>query len=332
MTPRLSRLTNLPPPNKIYTAAQIEENKKEAEEAQAANDNVIVPPEPPSMAFLRKAIDAPTIGEVVDMIHNEMESYHCFENISVKIDDTQLEPQAAEPRHYLFPEILTVVANKLYPALIGPAGAGKSTVCEQVANTLGKKFFLQVSVSGTHELTGYMDAHGRYQSTAFRACFEQGGLILLDEVDSSDAGALKWINTALANGHAVFPDRTDPVKRHDDFRIIIAANTYGNGADRLYVGANQLDASTLDRFVFLDFRYDEKLEAKIAGNLQWVRRVQSLRRAASLEKARMVISPRASIHGSKLLAAGWQQSIVEDRTIWKDTDPELRKRIEKRAA
>ncbi len=122
------------------------------------------------------------------------------------------------------------------------------------------------------------------------------------------------------------------MKRHDDFRLIIAANTYGNGADRLYVGANQLDASTLDRFVFLDFKYDEKLEAKIAGNLQWVRRVQSLRRAAGLEKARMVISPRASIHGSKLLAAGWQQSIVEARTIWKDTDPELRKRIEKRAA
>ncbi len=163
----------------------------------------IIPVEPPSMAFLRKAIDAPTIGEVIDMIHNEMESYHCLENIVVKIGEVTLPEQAQTPRHYLYPEIMTVVANGMYPALIGPAGAGKSTVCEQVAITLDKKFYLQVSVSGTHELTGYMDAHGRYQSTAFRACFENGGLILLDEVDSSDAGALKWINTALANGHAV---------------------------------------------------------------------------------------------------------------------------------
>jgi hypothetical protein len=138
---------------------------------------------------------------------------------------------------------------------------------------------------------------------------------------------LKWVNTALANGYAMFPDSPDVITRHADFRCIIAANTFGTGADRMYVGANQLDASTLDRFVFFNFGYDEKLEIALSGNVLWAKRVQKLRHAAFSEKARMVISPRASINGAKLLAQGWTQHVVEERTIWKGIDPELKDRI-----
>lgn len=283
-----------------------------------------------AMSFLRKAIDAPTIAEVKEMIQKEITDFSCLSKIELKIGE-EVKIVEGGPKHYLFPEILTAVNCKIPVALVGPAGSGKSTLCEQVASALSKKFYLQNSVSGSHELTGYMDAYGKYNTTSFREAFTKGGIMMVDEVDTSDAGALKWLNTALANGYAMFPDMPDPVHRHEDFRILIAANTFGNGADRLYVGANQLDASTLDRFVFFDFKYDEKLEAIVAGNLNWVRRVQRLRAAAFAEKARMVISPRASINGSKLLAAGWKQSDVEDRIIWKDLDPELRKRIVKKA-
>lgn len=322
-----------PKPITSFTAAEIEANKKEAEAQHAAtlaaaNDNL--KEKEGSLSFLRKAIDAPTIGEVVDMIQNQIIEYSCLSKLEVKVGEVTKTLEDT-PRHFLFPEILTAVHNQLPVALIGPAGSGKSTICEQVAKAVDLKFYLQNSVTGTHELTGYMDAHGRYQSTPFRACFEQGGVILVDEVDTSDAGALKWVNTALANGHAMFPDQTEPVKRHDNFRILIAANTYGNGADRMYVGANQLDASTLDRFVFFDFGYDEKLELILSGNRQWAERVQKLRKAVEKEKARMVISPRATFHGAKLLAAGWKQSVVEDRVIWKGMDTELRDRIRKAA-
>jgi len=211
--------------------------------------------------------------------------------------------------------------------LIGPAGSGKSTVSEQIAKALKLRFFLQNGVTGTHELTGYMDAHGRYNTTPFRDAFENGGLIMVDEVDTSEAGALKWLNTALANGHAGFPDRAEPVRRHDSFRIIIAANTWGSGADRLYVGANQLDASTLDRFVFFDFQYDEKLEMLVSGNVNWTERVQLLRKNAFEVHARIVISPRASINGAKLIKAGWSWNEVEERVIWKGIDLELKDRI-----
>lgn len=281
--------------------------------------------------WLRKAVNAPSVEETKKLIQEEiikMNMLNKFELI------TPLETKLLddEPRHFLFPDILTTVNANIPTALIGPAGSGKSTVVEQVAKALEFKFYLQNSVTGAHELAGYLDAHGRYNTTTFRTAFENGGVFFIDEVDTSDAGALKWLNSALANGNAMFPDKPDPVNRHPKFRAIIAANTYGTGADRMYVGANQLDASTLDRFVFFDFGYDEKLEVALAGNIDWAKRVQELRAAAFAEKARIVISPRASIHGAKLLSVGWSQELVEDRVIWKGIDPELKRRIVDKAA
>lgn len=285
----------------------------------------------PAVDYLRKAINAPSLAEVEKLIHEGIIKH----NMLNKIELTTLEgvkELSDEPRHYLFPDILVTVNANIPTALIGPAGSGKSTVVEQIAKALDFKFYLQNSVGGSHELSGYLDAHGKYNTTTFREAFEKGGVLFVDEVDTSDAGALKWMNSALANGYAMFPDKPDPVNRHPKFRAIIAANTFGTGADRMYVGANQLDASTLDRFVFFDFGYDEKLEVALAGNVDWAKRVQELRAAAFLEKARIVISPRASINGAKLLAAGWTQELVEERVIWKGIDTELKRRIIDKAA
>lgn len=292
---------------------------------QAANDNI--QKLDGQLDSFRKALNTASLPEIKEMIQNEIINFNVTRKIELKIND-EIRMLPEEMRHYLFEEILTAVLNNIPVALIGPAGSGKSTVGEQIAKALGLKFYLQNSVTGTHEVAGYLDANGRYNTTTFRTAFENGGLLFIDEVDTSDAGALKWLNTALANGYAMFPDKPDPISKHGDFRIIMAANTFGTGADRVYVGANQLDASTLDRFVFFDFNYDEKLELTLSGgNTMWARRVQNLRAAALKERARIVISPRATIYGAKLIGAGWKQEIVEERVIWKGIDPELKDRI-----
>lgn len=233
-------------------------------------------------------------------------------------------------KHFQLEHALAATSANVPLMLVGPAGSGKTQAGEQIANALGLKFYVQGAASGTHEYLGYKDGAGVYHTTPYRAAFEHGGLFMAEELDSGSADVPLILNAGLANGYQAFPDRTEPVRRHADFRIIANANTYGNGADRVYVGRTQLDGATIDRFAFIDWRYDEKLELQIASNADWTRRVQQIRAAVNAEKARMIVSPRASILGGKLLAAGLERSMVENMVIWKGVSDEQRKRIEAR--
>ena len=186
-------------------------------------------------------------------------------------------------------------------------------------------FHFTGAVASEFKLTGFVDAQGRIVSTEFRKAYEYGGLFLFDEIDGSYPQAVLAFNAALANDYMDFPDRR--VTRHKDFYCIAAANTFGQGADRQYVGRNQLDAASLDRFVFLEWNYDENLESKLASNLSWTKHVQSIRKFVHENKIRHVVSPRASIFGSKLLASGLTKSVVEELVLWKGMDEATKSKI-----
>jgi hypothetical protein len=208
-------------------------------------------------------------------------------------------------RHCAFPIILQVVAfDSVF--LAGPAGAGKTTIAEQCAEALDTPFYFTGAVGSEYKLTGFVDAQGRTVRTAFREAFEHGGLFLFDEIDASDPAALLAFNSALSNGKFDFPDGS--VKRHPNFRCIASANTWGGGASREYVGRNQLDAATLDRFARIAMDYDPQLENLIAGALHKhgeavAYYVQELRAAARRHSIRHVISPRATYRTCKALRA-----------------------------
>jgi len=235
------------------------------------------------------------------------------------------------PMHHKFPLLVKALACGLHVFLSGPAGSGKTTAAEMAATAVQKLFRIEGAVSGEHKLTGFVDAHGKYHSTPYRDAFQSGHVFVKDEIDADDPAALLTLNAGMANGYAAFPDCVEPIMKGAGFQCVACANTWGNGADRIYVGRNQLDGATLDRFVFIDWDYDEKLEAALCDNASWLKRVQSLRHAAFAEKARIVISPRASIFGAKLLAAGVPSNDVESMCIWKGLDSEVRSRIEARA-
>lgn len=230
--------------------------------------------------------------------------------------------------HKKLATVLTMVAAGASPFLVGPAGSGKTTLAEQIATALGRKFYMAARVTSEYKLVGFIDAQGRIVRTQFREAYEHGGIFLFDEVDASDPDALTAFNAALANGLGDFPD--DMVPRHKDFSAIAAGNTFGRGADRQYVGRNQLDAATLDRFQTVEIDYDEALEPLLAGNDEWTRYVQSVRHAIEQEKVRHIVSPRASISGARLLAAGMERSEVIDCCIWKGLDAAQRTRVESR--
>jgi cobaltochelatase CobS len=266
-------------------------------------------------------------ARVRDIIRDELPDLIPVTRLEIKTP-AGIKSHGPAPRHKQLPELILAMSAGLNVALVGPAGSGKTTAFEQAAAVLELTPYLQGAVQGAHELLGYKDAHGNYHTTPFRQSFEHGGAACLDELDGGDAGGLLVANSATANGCMAFPDSPFPVRKHESWLCVACMNTYGNGADRMYVGRNQLDAATLDRFVFINWRYDETLERAIAGNDSWVDRVQALRRGADKEKARLIISPRASINGAKLLAAGATMSRVEELCVWKGTDAETRRRIE----
>jgi hypothetical protein len=244
----------------------------------------------------------------------------------------RIKEMPAAPRHCMFDTLvaMTVASREpggQMPMIVGPAGGGKTTACEQVAIALGLAFYSDGALTGKHELTGYEDGPGKYHSTAFRQAFEHGGLYLMDELDRSDPSVPLALNSALANGFMTFPDRVEPVRRHADFVPLVAANTFGRGADRLYVGANQLDGATTDRTVALNWDYDEVLERALTGDDAWVAYVQAARASAWKHKVRHIISPRASMGGAALRRVGLPFDLVTEAAIWKGLDVEQRNRI-----
>ena len=160
-------------------------------------------------------------------------------------------------RHPKYEELLQLCYHRMNCLLTGPAGCGKSYIAKQVADDLGLPFY-HISFSlGTTEgqILGRLLPTGtggkfEFHSGALTNAYEKGGVLLGDELDAADPNMLVVMHAALANGTLSVPNRVkNPyAKRHKDFIFIGAANTFGRGADRIYVGRNQLDEATLDRF------------------------------------------------------------------------------------
>jgi cobaltochelatase CobS len=161
-----------------------------------------------------------------------------------------------------------------------------------------------------------------------REPFENGGVLMLDEMDNSNPSVLTTLNSALENDLCTFPDKA--VERHPDFICIAGGNTYGRGSDRLYVGRTQLDAATIDRFTFVDWDYDEEAEFDWAGRdeYRWIEYVQKVRHVAFEHQMRVVISPRASIKGAKALRGGMPIDAILDGVLWKGMARDDRSRLE----
>lgn len=227
--------------------------------------------------------------------------------------------------HKMFDVILTFCANRENVLIVGGAGGGKTFLAEQIAKALGLDYYFSGRTEDKTDVKGYMDGGGTYRTTAFRQAFEFGGLFLFDEMDGWTSEALLAINAPLAGEWGDFPD--GKVRRHPDFVAIGAGNTYGRGADRQYVGREQLDAASMDRFAVVEFDYDEDLELAISCNREWTLWVQKVRAAVEKEKIRHLVTPRASIKGGIMLAAGLDRKIVENAYIWKGLDETVKNRV-----
>jgi hypothetical protein len=308
--------------------------KKAVVEAPKAEPVVIPEPVRKEMYVAPKpalGLEAVIANMVTDGINDHSTTTLINEKVQKFLTDNGIVPNRTEimvnlngqevrnvgTQHFRFKTILQAISARVNVALVGPAGSGKTTAVKKVAEALNLKYYSK-SVSaqtGSHEFFGYQDANGNYVRTLFREAYEFGGIFLLDEFDAGNPNVLAALNQATANGECAFADGM--ITRHQDFVIIMAGNTFGHGATSEYVGRNKIDAATLDRFAFIQFGYDEKMEMEIAGNKEWCKKVQAIRKKVAEKRIKTVVSPRATIDGSKLLAIGMDEAEVMELLIYK---------------
>lgn len=212
--------------------------------------------------------------EIVTLLGNEITSNigkqveaqinnYVSDKVVMKVVEYKGEQKKVEGiAHEKFETILKYVAMNEPVMLSGPSGTGKNVIAKQVAKALGLQFYFSNAVTQEYKITGYGDANGEYVKTQFFDAFTKGGLFLLDEMDASCPEALIVLNCAIANGYFDFPV-LGRMEAHPDFRVMANANTYGTGATMEYVGRNQLDGATLNRFAIVEVDYDKRIEDNI---------------------------------------------------------------------
>lgn len=301
-----------------------------------------------SAAGIDKDLLAKLIGESVQKMHPH--------KIVLTSTADKAPVKFTERTHPVFEKTLRLVTAGLNVLLVGPAGCGKTTLGEQIAQALKSEFGVLSCTSGASEshLTGYLLPVGEgkpgtftYVHSEFVRLYEKGNSVfLLDELDAADPNMLLVINSALANGALHVPQRhTKPkVTRGKNNRIIAAANTFGTGADMIYAGRNQLDAATLDRFYVIRMDYDPALEASFYGDtvvteawqiapedtietdLQEMRQwIMNLRERAATHKLRRVVGTRMHLKAIAARRAGVPASEIRADLLNGWTRDELNK-------
>lgn len=283
-----------------------EKNRKQEQEENIVANNPTTDQVSTAMSVLENAI-AKIIGETKQ---SEIES-QIMSGVEQKVRDfikseygtverkiiTVVDGKHAEidgVQHEKFDTIIKFVANNEPVFLTGPAGSGKNVLCQQVAKALGLNFYFSNAVTQEYKITGFTDAMGVFHESQFYKAFKNGGLFMLDEMDASIPEVLIILNAAIANRYFDFPAPIGYVEAHPDFRVIAAGNTFGLGANYEYVGRNQLDMASLDRFALVKVDYSSAIEKSVAcGNEELVRFARGFRGATEKAGVRFLVSYRA---------------------------------------
>lgn len=285
-----------------------------------------------------KGVDQDAIDQAVEAKVEAIRNEIVITRVEIRLPsgvDTTLPPLA----HKDLPKVVAILSRKCNLFLVGPAGNGKSTIVKHAAQALGLPLYPESFGPDTlrSQLFGFIRPDGTFQAPVTYKGFTEGGVCLGDELDRGHPGVITALNQMLANDECGFPNGT--AYKHDDFRYCATANTYGRGGDRLYIGANQLDAASLDRFVFFELGIDEAVEDRaalawstedtVSACREWIALVRKARANAAAAKLPIVIGPRSSIDGCKLISTGcFTQAEVVDSVLLKGAGDSIREKIQ----
>lgn len=277
------------------------------------------------MVIVKKALESftpPAREMVVKALHPSGES----------INVGQTHPVFEKALRYL--SVIDEKGRRPNICFVGPTGSGKTHLAEQLAKALpradesgcGVDFYATSVCSQTTEarLMGYMNATGGYSEAMLYKAYKEGGIFLLDEMDAGNPNVGVVMNALTSNGWVYFPNG-ERVNRSANFAALAAANTWGNGADKKFVGRCPVDEAVKDRYIWIPVDYDEELERSLTGNSKVCRMMHDIRKKVFASGEQVTVSPRSIYTAHTLVSAkaGSEQEVIDD-IIWGRVSKEVR--------
>lgn len=270
----------------------------------------------------------------VGRLQKEVALLSKLRKVTIEVKHNDKSVTIEDRTHPIFEQVLFHIGCGDHVMLVGPKGCGKTYLAEQVAEALERDYGMLSLSGGVTEgkLFGRVapninTGENVYTATRFVELYETGGLYLLDEVDAADPNVLLSINGALANGNLPLDRPKKPIaKKHKHFVCMAAANTWGNGADRQYVGRNQQDSAFTERFVQIAMDYDEALEIALCpGADDLVATLHGYRAKIMANKLERTLSTRFILRAYNWLQHGKTQAYVDEMLFAGWRSDEVRK-------
>lgn len=256
------------------------------------------------------------VRRIAKEVYSELTQPKTIEVAIKQVDGTvdKLEGQ----QHKVFPTVFRAANRRDNVWLGGPAGTGKTYLVSQVADALKLPFF-RISCgpqTPASLIFGHTTATGGYApGIAYQALTAEGAVLLFDEFDRLNPAVAVMVN-GLLDGNAVTFPNGETLKPKANTIYMVAANTFGKPTAEFGTAQRQ-DTSTMSRFVKIAVPIDEDLEKSVFGNNEWVLFVQKVRRAvAKLGITSLVVTPRASEYGVRMLKDGEKRQDVEEMLLW----------------
>lgn len=293
---------------------------------------------------------AESVNEAVQDIVTELTRTEINKYIPKRIDVVRSGTikQTIDRQHHKFELILKTLSAGVNVYLVGPSGTGKTTLAYNLSKALG----LSYTGYSCHRDMSAFDFEGslsvttnEYAASKVYHPWKNGGVILFDECDRGSAQAMVCLNAILGNDFFTFPNG-ETIERHPNCYLIAAANTLGLGGNESFNSANKLDAATLDRFAYIEIGVDSALEYAACGihdkeseqvdlglggfikPEQWVDFVikyRSYLKEVGLKQ--VVITPRASIAGCRLLKDGIGFTHLRDMLLTRHLTEEQKNKV-----